>query len=301
MIPELPFPFEGVHRVSQGFGARPEFYARWNLKGHNGIDFALPIRTPVLAVDDGQVLKLEYDKAGYGIYVKVGHSWGATLYAHLSEHHVWLGAPVKAGQVLGLSGSTGVSSGPHLHFGLSPFSAERGNGYNGYVDPTGYLVRPGGARGEVAEFVAPVTAASAMDGMDTMGATAAPDGGPVTFDWYQGAALRTWRATADAKADLGYLALSLSEEAGELGGLVKKHWRHGHNLDLTKLKEEAGDVLWYLAVFCAAAGIDLGEVAIENERKLRERYPDGFSEERSRNRKGVPPRPEPQITWHTNI
>lgn len=283
MIPDLPFPFEGEHPLSQRFGVRPEFYARWGLKGHNGLDFALPLRTPVLAVADGTVLKLEYDREGYGIYVKVGHAWGATLYAHLGQHNVWLGAPVKAGQVLGLSGNTGVSSGPHLHFGLSPYPVERGNGYGGYVNPSWHLVLPGKAIGQIDGFMAPVAALEPPGG-DVGAPGVVTQSGAATFDWYQAAALRTWRPTEDKNGDLGYLALSLCEEAGELGGVVKKYWRHGHEFNRAKVVEEAGDVLWYLTVLCAACGIDLSEVAGENELKLQGRYPEGFSEERSRNR-----------------
>lgn len=278
----LAFPFEGDFKVSQGFGGRRQFYQRWGLKGHNGIDFALPIGTPVLAVDAGRVVQMAFDEKGYGVYIKLRHEWGESLYAHLHNYRIWLGAPVTRGQEIGSSGSTGISSGPHLHFGLrvAPFNVN--DGYRGYCDPAPHLTEAGVNMSERHNGAVVPAGTGEMDGMDVVGEEASALRG---FGWYQKAALRTWNSSDDLLKDLAYLALSLDGEAGELGNKVKKIWRHGHALDVAQLIEEVGDVLWYLAVIAARLGVDFEEVAAGNIDKLLERYPEGFSQERSRNRK----------------
>lgn len=78
--------------------------------------------------------------------------------------------------------------------------------------------------------------------------------------------------------------LGLAGEAGEVCDLLKKHLGHGHALDREKVAAELGDVLWYVAEVASSLGLTLGEVAAKNVDKLRRRYPDGFSSERSINR-----------------
>ena len=102
----------------------------------------------------------------------------------------------------------------------------------------------------------------------------------MNLDNYQHNAARTL-----GDDDLRILALGLCGEAGEVADVVKKHRGHGHELDEEKIVDELGEVLWYVAMIAwALDGIDLSAVAHENMQKLRARYPDGFSEERSRNR-----------------
>jgi NTP pyrophosphatase (non-canonical NTP hydrolase) len=79
-------------------------------------------------------------------------------------------------------------------------------------------------------------------------------------------------------------ALGLCGEAGETADIVKKHFFQGHDLDKEDLKNEMGDCLWYIAVLAHSAGIELHEVARYNIEKLKKRYPDGFSFEKSINR-----------------
>lgn len=110
---------------------------------------------------------------------------------------------------------------------------------------------------------------------------------PMSMDDYQRAALRT--ATVDAfdpRESLGLArdALGLTGEAGEVADHVKKFVGHGHALDTDKVKKELGDVLWYVAVLAYRIGCTLEEVAEANVEKLRARYPDGFSAQRSINR-----------------
>ncbi len=84
---------------------------------HQGIDLPLTLGTPVYVTFPGQVRVSRYSDKGYGNIVVIRHENGLeTIYAHLSERKVSVGDWVNAGQVLGLGGSTGRSTGPHLHF-----------------------------------------------------------------------------------------------------------------------------------------------------------------------------------------
>jgi len=110
---ELVWPANG--RVSSRFGWRrhPVFGGR---RHHNGIDIAARHGTNVFAADRGSVIISAYS-SGYGNYIVINHGNGmTTLYAHLSSRKVSVGTAVSRGQVIGLIGSTGVSTGPHLHF-----------------------------------------------------------------------------------------------------------------------------------------------------------------------------------------
>ncbi len=101
---------------------------------------------------------------------------------------------------------------------------------------------------------------------------------------YQQLALRTAGNHGDFDRTLMYTALGLNGEAGEVAEKIKKAFFHGHDLDRDKLKKELGDVLWYVAVMADALDMPLGEVAQHNIDKLARRYPEGFSQSRSRNR-----------------
>lgn len=143
--------FIGNYDRTQDFGANEQRYSSlFNMKGHNGIDFACPNLTPILAAADGWIKEIGSDKygtfdaGGYGNYIKVVHDGYFTLYAHLNDIQVNLNDRVIAGQLIGHSGNTGFvvppNSGYHLHFGVAPCDGngtktERDNGYSGYIDP----------------------------------------------------------------------------------------------------------------------------------------------------------------------
>lgn len=84
---------------------------------HPGIDVGAPTGTPIFAADSGYITFAGWDNAGYGNMILVNHGNGfVTRYAHLSKFQVKVGDSVKKGQIIGRVGSTGNSTGPHLHF-----------------------------------------------------------------------------------------------------------------------------------------------------------------------------------------
>ena len=104
----------------------------------------------------------------------------------------------------------------------------------------------------------------------------------MTINDYQQAALRTANREKLSDKELPTNGvLGLSGESGECADIVKKHLFQGHELDAEKLANELGDVAWFLAVTAEAIGLDLETVLQMNVDKLRKRYPDGFSAERS--------------------
>ena len=109
-----------ISMITQGFGERPEYYGGI---GHNGVDWPCVEGTPILASHDGEAAYYEEKNPqgefiGYGKYVSIRDRENGfkTEYCHLSK--VVKTGQVKAGEVIGLSGNTGNSTGPHLHFTL---------------------------------------------------------------------------------------------------------------------------------------------------------------------------------------
>ena len=99
-------------KISTPFG---KVGKHWSSGKHTGADFAVPIGTPVLAVADGKIENANWGKAyGKQVIQKVDGGW--VIYAHLNATRVKPGATVKKGQIVGESGNTGNSTGPHLHF-----------------------------------------------------------------------------------------------------------------------------------------------------------------------------------------
>ena len=123
----------GVGRVSQWFGENPAMYEQFGLAGHNGIDYAIPIGTPIYAAHGGTT-SIGNDPGGYGLWVRVKDAYRETIYAHLDQHRVGNGKLIMASHQIGVSGNTGFSTGPHLHFGLK-FNNGRNPAYLGWVDP----------------------------------------------------------------------------------------------------------------------------------------------------------------------
>lgn len=108
--------------------------------------------------------------------------------------------------------------------------------------------------------------------------------GKMTANEYQKEALRTLNPELDKKDVLINGVMGLCGEAGECIDVVKKHLAQGHELDRENLIKELGDVAWYLAETAYALDVELDEVLQRNLDKLRARYPQGFDEERSKDR-----------------
>lgn len=146
----LQKPFKGNFHLSQRFGAYLKVYADLGMKGHNGHDWALPFDTPIYSAHDGIVIFADYDNSrGLGVEVRTKEKFdfeqglylAKTMYWHLRDGGavVTVGQEVKAGDLLGYSGSTGLSTGNHLHFSLKLIddnfkTINRTNGYTGAID-----------------------------------------------------------------------------------------------------------------------------------------------------------------------
>lgn len=109
-------PFTGEYPITQKYGEIIPGVT-YNGKPHTGIDYACPYGTPILASSDGVVMFSGADVTGYGTMIIILHTADrATLYAHLSGTCVYLNQRVKQGEIIGYSGSSGNSTGAHLHF-----------------------------------------------------------------------------------------------------------------------------------------------------------------------------------------
>jgi len=108
---------------------------------------------------------------------------------------------------------------------------------------------------------------------------------PMTMDEYQKSVTRTTNLKLTDTERLLDAAAGLAEEAGEILGLVRKHAYQAHSLNRERLTMELGDALWCLSMAAKSAGITLDEVAAANVAKLRARYPDGYSDSASRERR----------------
>ncbi len=113
----LPNTWPADGALTSGFGWRRDPYYR-SMRFHSGVDVAGPTGEPVFAAADGLVASSEYTQ-GYGNMIIIDHGFGiSTLYAHCSRREVRVGDRVEAGDRIGRIGSTGRSTGPHLHFEL---------------------------------------------------------------------------------------------------------------------------------------------------------------------------------------
>lgn len=134
-------PFDGEYTRTQGFNdpCCQASYKQFGMNGHNGLDFATPSGTRILAPHDGKVIESTLDATGYGIYVKIENSIEGSVLAHLREARVGVGDGVKEGDLIGYSDNSGNSTGPHLHWGYYRFPRDRSNGFAGFIDQTPYI------------------------------------------------------------------------------------------------------------------------------------------------------------------
>ncbi|KAB2837183.1 MAG: M23 family metallopeptidase [Caedimonadaceae bacterium] len=120
----LRTPIDGA-KISSTFGSRKHPILGYT-RQHKGVDFSAPSGTPIMAAGDGTIEKAARS-GGYGNYVRIKHNNEySTAYAHLSRFakSITAGKRVKQGQIIGYVGSTGLSSGPHLHYELIRFNQQ---------------------------------------------------------------------------------------------------------------------------------------------------------------------------------
>ncbi len=131
-IPAIqPISNKNLKRVASGFGYRIDpLYKDFRL--HAGLDFSAPTGTPIYATSDGVVQTAGFNTDGYGNKVVINHGYGfQTLYAHMVRVKAKAGQTVKRGEVIGYVGSTGKSTGSHLHYEVIKRGAK--------VDPVYYF------------------------------------------------------------------------------------------------------------------------------------------------------------------
>jgi murein DD-endopeptidase MepM/ murein hydrolase activator NlpD len=131
-IPAIqPISNKNLKRVASGFGYRIDpLYKDFRL--HAGLDFSAPTGTPIYATSDGVVQSAGFSTDGYGNKVVINHGYGfQTLYAHMVRVKAKAGQTVKRGEVIGYVGSTGKSTGSHLHYEVIKRGAK--------VDPVYYF------------------------------------------------------------------------------------------------------------------------------------------------------------------
>lgn len=133
MIEPVDIKKYGISQVFNDICCR-QSYAKFGMIGHNGTDIKTPCGTAVVAAFNGTVYS-GFEANGYGNYIFIRDDAGnEAVYGHLSRIDVRSGR-VSEGQQIGLSGTTGNSSGCHLHFGYRPAGYNRNNGFLGYVNP----------------------------------------------------------------------------------------------------------------------------------------------------------------------
>ncbi|WP_373766996.1 murein DD-endopeptidase MepM [Glaesserella sp.] len=111
------YPLQFTPRTSSPFNPRRLHPVTRRVAPHKGVDFAIPTGTPIIAPADGVVEHIAYQANGAGRYIKLRHgSQYTTVYMHLSRALVRVGQTVKKGERIALSGNTGRSTGPHLHY-----------------------------------------------------------------------------------------------------------------------------------------------------------------------------------------
>jgi murein DD-endopeptidase MepM/ murein hydrolase activator NlpD len=150
--------------ITQVFGANPSMYAKFGLKGHNGIDYRafLPSGnraysggvSEVFAPHSGKIIENRLDSNGYGWYIKIENEKYGSVLGHFSQQSpLGVGSSVKIGQFVGFQGTTGNSTGIHLHWGFYKHPRNRANGYGGFINQQGLYKEYGASQeGELMEI-----------------------------------------------------------------------------------------------------------------------------------------------------
>jgi len=140
--------------ITQRFGENPQNYQKFGLIAHNGLDYRafLPNgdrcyeggKSEVFAPHDGKIIENALDSKGYGNYIKIENDKEGSVMGHFSSKSPKaVGSMVKEGEFVGYQGTTGNSTGIHLHWGYYKFPRDRQNGYGGFINQEG-LYKPWG-------------------------------------------------------------------------------------------------------------------------------------------------------------
>jgi murein DD-endopeptidase MepM/ murein hydrolase activator NlpD len=134
-------PVNVKFRLGDGLRWRTVHPVLGTARMHNGQDFDVPYGTEVYATGDGTVIESGWNSGGFGNCIVIDHGYGLqTVYGHLSDIKVVRGQNVKRGDFIGISGSSGMSSGPHLHYQIEQFGAHKNpiNFFNNDVNAEEY-------------------------------------------------------------------------------------------------------------------------------------------------------------------
>jgi murein DD-endopeptidase MepM/ murein hydrolase activator NlpD len=141
MTPQLRIPFVGDYPISLKFGVALDWIVKQQGYPHAGIDFAMPTGTAIKATDDGEISYADNVPDANGLGINMVHAWGMSQYWHLSVLYAKYGEHYKKGETIGLSGNSGWSTGPHLHFGVKVIG-ESSTLMRGWSDPAKYWEKP---------------------------------------------------------------------------------------------------------------------------------------------------------------
>jgi phosphopantetheinyl transferase (holo-ACP synthase) len=138
----MRYPLNNI-AVTQEFGSTAIDYSQFGLRGHHGIDLNASIGTPVFAPESGTILQsangVTDPKSGRfaaGETIVMSGKYEHWL-MHLNQRLVSAGQKVNEGQLIGYTGNTGFTTGPHLHAGTRPLNPDMNNGYRGFINPRG--------------------------------------------------------------------------------------------------------------------------------------------------------------------
>jgi murein DD-endopeptidase MepM/ murein hydrolase activator NlpD len=119
-------PVDVRYRLGDGFRFREVHPVLGTPRMHYGQDFSVPYGTEVYATGNGTVIESGWNSMGFGNFIVIDHGYGLrSTYGHLSQINVPRGVKVKRGDLIGLSGNTGTSSGPHLHYQIDQFGQHK--------------------------------------------------------------------------------------------------------------------------------------------------------------------------------
>lgn len=131
--------------LTQGFGENVNFYRRFGLKGHNGLDFRafLPDgsrcyqagKSEIFAPHAGKIIENAFDANGYGYYLKIENESEGSVLGHFARASTKaVGTQLQMGELIAYQGATGNATGIHLHWGYYQKPRHRDNGYDGFID-----------------------------------------------------------------------------------------------------------------------------------------------------------------------